>query len=54
MDGTHCRIVEMVKAYLSVKDAGLKNVKSSNCHVFARMKSEWNILKAMVGLEALG
>ncbi|MEM4445679.1 MAG: radical SAM protein [Candidatus Jordarchaeales archaeon] len=47
-------LLEMVKAYLAVKETGLKNVKLGNCGVFARTREDWDILLATVGLEAIG
>ena len=46
--------MEMVKAYLKVKEVGLKNVKLGNCHVFAKSEEEWSLLRAVVGVEGLG
>lgn len=45
---------EMVSTYFAIKDAGLKNVKLGNCHVFAKTENDWLLLEAAVGREAIG
>ncbi|MHC1586411.1 MAG: radical SAM protein [Candidatus Hecatellaceae archaeon] len=47
-------LMEMVSAFLAVKDVGLKNVKLGNIGVFAKTLEEQRLLAALVGLEALG
>lgn len=47
-------LMEMLKAYLAVKEVGLKKVKLANCHVFARTDKDWETLIAIVGREGLG
>lgn len=46
--------MEIVRAYLAMKDAGLKNLKVGNVHVFARSEEEWALLDAIVGREGIG
>lgn len=48
------KLSEMIRAYLAVKDVGLKNVKLGNCHVFAKSEEDWSLLLAAVGAEAIG
>ena len=45
---------EMIGAYLAIKDAGLRNVKLGNCHVFARTGRDWDLLLATLGGEEIG
>ena len=47
-------LTEMLRAYLAIKDVGLKQVKLGNCHVFARTKEDWDLLLAAVGAEGIG
>lgn len=47
-------LMEMLRAYLAVKEVGLKKVKIANCHVFARTEKDWETLIAVVGREGLG
>ncbi|MBS7287302.1 MAG: radical SAM protein [Candidatus Freyarchaeota archaeon] len=46
-------LMEMVSTYLAVKDAGLRNVKLGNCHVFAKSQRDWDTLIAIVGQETI-
>ena len=54
MDNRSPTLMEMLRAYLAVKDVGLKNVKLENCHVFAKTDEDWNLLLAAVGKEGIG
>lgn len=45
---------EMLRAYIAVKDAGLRNVKVGNCHIFARTEEDWELLTATVGKNSIG
>jgi pyruvate-formate lyase-activating enzyme len=46
--------VEIVRAYLRAKEAGLKNIKIGNCGVVAKTKEEWDFLFSAVGRDAIG
>lgn len=45
---------EMVRAFKSVKEIGLKNVKLGNCGVFAKSSKHWEQLLQKVGKEGIG
>jgi len=47
-------LIEMVNAYLAVKDVGLKNVRLGNLGVFAGTLEEQRFLANVLGVEALG
>ena len=47
-------LMEMLRAYFTAREVGLKRVKLGNCHVFARTEEEWRLLLGLVGREALG
>ncbi|MEM2282709.1 MAG: radical SAM protein [Candidatus Hadarchaeales archaeon] len=48
------KLLEMIQAFLAVKEVGLKNVKLGNCHVFAKTGEDWKLLIAALGTEAIG
>ncbi|MEM2204727.1 MAG: radical SAM protein [Candidatus Hadarchaeales archaeon] len=47
-------LTEMLRAYLVIKEVGLKRVKLGNCHVFAKSEEDWTLLMAVVGPEGIG
>jgi len=47
-------MLEMIRSFLAVREAGLKRVKLGNCHVFAKSEGEVDQLITILGKQSIG